>query len=168
VTSNVYNKLTLQYLPPLITPLLKVIMSQNTSTFTPGRLCISLIAGLTTVGAYLADWNESHIYNHRWPAHAKFHNGQTMSMGLALGLSSFYYLYRPQYNKDSVFTAALLCSMYWITQASAILYPGTAWVDPEFGTNAPQPRDIPIFLGIVWLGYWLETRRLAGLKLAQS
>lgn len=93
-----------------------------------------------------------------------------MSMGVALGLSSLYYLYRPQYNKDSLFTAALLCSMYWLTQASAILYPGTAWIDPEFGTeaDAPQPKGIPVFLGITWLGYWLEMRRLSGLKLASS
>jgi hypothetical protein len=145
-------------------------MSQNASIFTPGRLCISLCAGFTTFGAYLADWNETHIYNPRWPAHAKFHNGQTMSMGLALGLCSLYYLYRPQYSKDSVFTAALLCSTFWITQASGILYPGAAWIDPEFGTeaDAPQPKGIPVFLGITWLGYWLETRRLAGLKLATS
>lgn len=145
-------------------------MSQNPSIFTPGRLCISLIAGFTTFGAYGADWNETHIYNPRWPAHAKFHNGQTMSMGVALGLSSLYYLYKPQYNKDSLFTAALLCSMYWLTQASAILYPGTAWIDPEFGTeaDAPQPKGIPVFLGITWLGYWLEMRRLSGLKLASS
>jgi hypothetical protein len=91
-------------------------------------------------------------------------------MGVALGLSTLYYLYRPQYKSDSVFTATLLCSMYWITQASAILYPGTAWVDPEFGTDsdAPQLKVSTVFLGITWLGYWLETRRLAGMKLATS
>jgi len=93
-----------------------------------------------------------------------------MSMGLALGLSSLYYLYRPQYNKDSVFTAALLPSIYFVTQASAILYPGSAWIDPEFGTeaDAPQPKGIPVILGVTWLGYWLETRRLAGLKLSTN
>jgi hypothetical protein len=145
-------------------------MSQSASIFTPGRLCVSLVACFTTFAAYMADWNETHIYNPRWPAHAKFHNGQTMSMGLALGLSSLYYLYRPQYNKDSVFTAALLPSIYFVTQASAILYPGSAWIDPEFGTeaDAPQPKGIPVILGVTWLGYWLETRRLAGLKLSTN
>ncbi len=131
----------------------------------PGRLCITIIALFTCFGAYSADWNHTHIYNPRWSPHAKFHNAQTMSMGLALGLASLYYLWRPEYNLDSLFTSALLTSMYWVTQASGILYPGTAWIDEEFGTfaDAPQPKGIPIFLAIVWGGYFLESRRLAGL-----
>lgn len=143
-------------------------MSTSTSSATSGRLCISLIALFTIFGAFVADWNETHIYNPRWPPHAKFHNGQTMSMGVTLGLSTLYYLWRPQYNRDSLFTAALLGSMYWVTQASAVLYPGAELIDPEFGTaaDAPQLKGIPVFLAIIWGGYWLETRRLAGLKAA--
>lgn len=51
-----------------------------------GRTLLGLVGVTTSVGGYIADWNETHIYNPRWPPHAKFHNGQTMSMYLPLHL----------------------------------------------------------------------------------
>ncbi|KAK8159523.1 hypothetical protein IWX90DRAFT_302605 [Phyllosticta citrichinensis] len=60
----------------------------------PGRILLTLVALMTSTACFVADWNESHIYNHTWPGHAKFHNGQTMSMGLLLGVAALYYLYR--------------------------------------------------------------------------
>jgi hypothetical protein len=59
-----------------------------------GRILISLVAAGTAAGPYLADWNETHIYNPSWPPHAKFHNDQTMSMGVALALAAFWQLWR--------------------------------------------------------------------------
>ncbi|CAI7580162.1 unnamed protein product [Penicillium bialowiezense] len=107
-----------------------------------GTLLITVVGVVTSVGAYIADWNETHIYNPRWPPHAKFHNGQTMSMGLILGLTTLYYLYRaasdPDVKHHFIHTAAWTGSIYWITQLSAFLYPGSLAVDPEFGTFAPQ------------------------------
>jgi hypothetical protein len=35
--------------------------------------------GVSAVGSYVFDWNDTHIYNLEWTAHAKFHNAQTMS-----------------------------------------------------------------------------------------
>lgn len=49
-----------------------------------GRILLALVAVVTSVGGYIADWNETHVYNPRWPPHAKFHNGQTMSMYFTL------------------------------------------------------------------------------------
>ncbi|MFL6124904.1 DUF6640 family protein [Actinophytocola sp.] len=60
----------------------------NLKNFPFGKVLISLSAVGTMVGAYAADWNETHIYNPTWPPHAKFHNAQTMSMGAALSLSA--------------------------------------------------------------------------------
>ena len=42
-----------------------------------GKILISASAVFGGVGPYLADWNETHIYNPTWPPHAKFHNAQT-------------------------------------------------------------------------------------------
>ena len=68
--------------------------------------------------------------------------------------------------KESITTSAVLGSVYWVTGMSGILYPGTLWVDPEFGTGAPQ---VPIFVAsvvVAWAGWALEMRRLGKLKQA--
>jgi len=141
----------------------------STPFLTPGRVCLSLVAASTSISCFLADWNETHVKNPKWPPHARFHNGQTMSMGLLLGLTTAYFTWRPTTNyKDSIFCAAMVGSLYWISGMSAILYPGTKWVDPEFdatGKAQPQPPVFAAHFVLCWVGYWLETRRLAGQKL---
>ncbi|KAJ5875904.1 uncharacterized protein N7529_001488 [Penicillium soppii] len=132
-----------------------------------GIILMTVVGITTSIGAYLADWNETHIYNPRWPPHAKFHNGQTMSMGLVLGLTTLYYLYRgastPDIKSHYVHTAAWTGSIYWITQLSAFLYPGSLAVDPEFGTFAPQVYIASSMLTFAFVGLLLERARLASL-----
>jgi len=143
-------------------------MSPPARFLTPGRICLTLVAVSTSISCYLADWNESHVKNPRWPPHARFHNGQTMSMGLCLGLMTAWLTWRTSTNPaDSLFCAALIGSLYWITGLSAILYPGTKWVDPELGEGAPQVPVFSAHIALAWLGYWLETRKLVrGQKMA--
>lgn len=125
-----------------------------------GRVLLSLTSLTTMAGAFIADWNETHVFNPNWPPHAKFHNGQTMSMGLALGAGGLYSLWgRPRYGTPQLAMATTFASMYWITQASAILYPGTALVDPP-RKRGGQPIIIAATLGLNALGYLLERRRL--------
>ncbi|OAP57728.1 hypothetical protein AYL99_08466 [Fonsecaea erecta] len=64
-------------------------------SITAGRICLSLMALFTSTACYVADWNETHVKNPRWPPHARFHNGQTMSMGLCLGALTAYFAWRP-------------------------------------------------------------------------
>ncbi len=50
-------------------------------------------------GGYVADalipfTAKQHIHNPRWPPYAKFHNGQTMLLGIGLGLFSLFLLFR--------------------------------------------------------------------------
>jgi len=99
-----------------------------------GRFFISLSAFTQIVGPFVADFNETHVKNPRWPPHARFHNGQTMTLGLCLGLATIYYGFRrttPATKVDSITTAAVFGSLYWIAGLSAIWYPGTKWKDPE-------------------------------------
>lgn len=106
-----------------------------------GKALLTLSAAGSILGPFIADFNETHVLNPRWPPHAKFHNGQTMSMGLGLGLATLFYTWRSMSStsvemaRDSLFTAAVFGSMYWVTGLSAILYPGTLAVDPEFGVS---------------------------------
>lgn len=127
-----------------------------------GRSFLTLSILGQIVGPFIADFNHTHVLNPNWPPHAKFHNGQTMSMGVGLGLASLYYTFRSTPNSaaaaDSLFIAAIFGSLYWITGISAIFYPGSLAVDPEFGEGFPQ---FPLFAGLLastWIGWWLETR----------
>ncbi|TVY56930.1 hypothetical protein LSUE1_G009703, partial [Lachnellula suecica] len=107
-----------------------------------GRILISLSSIGQILGPFIADFNDTHVTNPRWPPHARFHNGQTMSMGLCLGLITLFYTHRRTKSvneeKESLRTAAVFGSLYWITGLSAILYPGSAGMDPEFGDGFPQ------------------------------
>jgi hypothetical protein len=130
-----------------------------------GLILLSFPAVFMTVGSFVADFNETHVYNPRWPPHARFHNGQTMSMSVALGAAALYYTWRSAAlptaiaKKESLFAAALFGSIYCATALTAILYPGAAGMDPEFGEGFPQ-KFFAVPLAINWIGYWLEKRRV--------
>jgi uncharacterized membrane protein YfcA len=125
-----------------------------------GKVLISASALGTAVGVYVADWNETHIYNPAWPPHAKFHNAQTMSMGVALGAAALYYLWKPGQTRASLATAASIASMYGLTQLSVAFYPGISSVDPPGENTWPQLMTTLPSLGFVLAGYLIERRRI--------
>ena len=91
-----------------------------------------------------------------------------MSLALLLASASLYYLYRPKPSisiaRDDTFTSVLIGSMYLAAGLSAIWYPGTEWIDPEFKTiGGPERPQMYIFgatLGVAWLGWGVEVSRL--------
>ena len=101
-------------------------------SITVGRSLLTLSCIASTAGPFAADWSETHVLNPKWPPHARFHNGQTMSMGAALGVSTLYYTWRSYptlaCGRQGVVTAMLLGSLYWATGLSAVLYPGSLYV----------------------------------------
>lgn len=133
-----------------------------------GRVLISAVALVTAVTPYLADLTATHIYNPVWPPHAKFHNAQTILMGSLLGIAALAYLWGPaRRSPPALRFAAVLASLYWLSQAGAILFPGTAFADPGAdplpqiaGVRLNQVMLSAVFLGIVLIGYRLESRRL--------
>jgi hypothetical protein len=148
----------------------KAILTVMVSQVTGSRVCLTLVAATLGPSCFLADWSETHIFNPNWPPHAKFHNGQTMSMGAMLSLATLYYTWRIDVSPDgdSIKTATVFASLYWITALAAWFFPGSLAVDPEFGTGFPQ---LPIFSGMLvlaWIGCWLEMRRLSGVQQSSS
>lgn len=126
-----------------------------------GKVLIATSNLAYSVGAFLADFNETHVYNPRWPPHARFHNGQTMSLGIMLCIASLYYLLRknpsPAAALDSLRISAITGSLYCLAGLTAIWYPGASWTDPEFVKGRVQ---LWLFAGILislWIGYWLES-----------
>ena len=85
--------------------------------FTPGRILIVLGNLLYSIGAFLADFNETHVYNPTWPPHARFHNGQTMTLGVLLAAMSLYLACRPCISSDSMRPAE---AMRCVTESAVV------------------------------------------------
>ena len=96
------------------------------------RWVLTVVAVMTSTLAYAFDWNETHVFNPRWPPHAKFHNAQTLLLGSLLGLVTLYLVW----GRDDLHTAVLTCSLYWLAQLGSLAFPGTALTDPEFRERA--------------------------------
>jgi len=118
------------------------------------------------VGAHLADVSETHIYNPRWPPHARFHTGQTLMMSILLGVMTVWLSWRDSVDRrTSVLAAAGFASLYWLSQGLAIVYPATAFFDPEFDVASNYlfglPGQLPFevgFLAITAVAAWLALR----------
>ncbi|CAI6338932.1 unnamed protein product [Periconia digitata] len=136
----------------------------------PGQLLHALIAVLTATLGFIADWNHTHVYNPRWPPHAKFHNGQTMSTGLLLGGTALFHLFvRPLANpRDNLNVVSWILCLNYVAQVSAVFYPGSLPIDPEFaggpGGAFPQAYGAAVLVGVVGVGYWLEEARIRRLE----
>jgi hypothetical protein len=128
------------------------------------RLIFTLIGVSLPIAAHRADMNQTHIYNPRWPPHAKFHDGQTLSLSLLLGGLTTFLAWKSSRNVPMMVAgAASAASLYFISQSTAILYPGTAYFDPEFGSKTVNriPNAIKIdaaYLSAVVLASWLGLR----------
>lgn len=129
------------------------------------RLVFTMIGVTLPIAAHAADMNHTHIYNPRWPPHAKFHNGQTLAMSILLGVLTTLFAWMPSRNGQvMVWAAAVAASLYFISQSMAILYPNTAYSDPEF--SPPTIRGVPLavvidltYLSAVGVAFWLSGSR---------
>ena len=99
-------------------------------------------------GGFVADavvpsTSRQHLWNPAWPAHAKFHNAQTMLMGIFAGSLSLYILFACGPLTLRMFLlATAAAAMYWVTLVLAPLFPGTAWYDPEFKDASRRPLGL--------------------------
>ena len=86
---------------------------------------------------------KQHLYNPRWPPHAKFHNCQTMLIGMGLGLLALFVLFgAPPLTFGKFCLAAAIAGLYFVTMLVAPVFPGTAWHDPEFAAETPMPLGL--------------------------
>jgi hypothetical protein len=121
------------------------------------RWLVAFVAFVTAIGGLMADYfvpssGAQHIKNPRWPPHAKFHNAQSILMGLALGILTIVLLFqRGPLSVQRIMLSALLASIYWLCIFAAPVFPGTAFSDPEFASTNPSPLGIPaqLFIGFV-------------------
>ena len=133
------------------------------------RLLFTLSAIGVIVGAHVADLSPSHVFNDRWPAHAKFHTGQALSISFILALLTIVFAWRKTSDRrGAIYATAGFAAAYWVTQAAAIAYPNTAFYDPEFTPAHAFTLGLPIqayfeilFISLIALASWLALRKAA-------
>jgi hypothetical protein len=130
---------------------------------------IAFVAFVTALGGLMADYfipssGAQHIKNPRWPPHAKFHNAQSILMGLTLGVLAIAILFQHStVSRSGLLMSAFIASIYWLCIFAAPMFPGTAFVDPEFATATPRPMGLPgqLFIGLILVGILLTAVGLA-------
>ena len=123
------------------------------------RWIIVFVAATTAAGGLCADWfiplgARQHLKNPAWKPHAKFHNAQGILMGFGQGVLAIGLLFVAPLSVATVVLAALIASLYWDALLFVPIFPGTAWVDPEFGEAIPRPLGLypQQFIAYVLLG----------------
>jgi hypothetical protein len=134
-----------------------------------GRKLLRGAAAFTAVSGFLVDWNRTHLFNPNWPPHARFHNAQTILLGLFAGAAALYLL-RDEKEDDEMRLklGAAWPASFWLAQGGSFLFPGTGGMDSEFEHLVPSVGPVklneavssPLMLFLFGLGYLLERRHL--------
>jgi hypothetical protein len=96
-----------------------------------GKSLLTLANVITAVAPLAADWNDSHIFNKRWPAHARFHGVTALAMTTTLSSANIWSVWSGDDSQAAVrFFAAAVPVAYWAPFFLAPLVPGTAVDDP--------------------------------------
>lgn len=79
-----------------------------------GRGLLTLANLITAVAPVAADWNDSHIFNPRWPSHARFHGVVALTMTSTLAGLNLWSLWSPSTDRRTsrLFAAAVPVG-YW-------------------------------------------------------
>lgn len=113
------------------------------------KALVSLVAIAMVLGGVLADLvipatAKQHMRNPQWPPHAKFHNGQTMSLGVFLGLLMLWLMWYSGGDQRVQFHLGIIAAaLYWLSMLGASVLPGTRWVDPEFAKETRAILGMP-------------------------
>lgn len=109
---------------------------------------VALVA-LWNFGGYVVDavipvTAKQHLHNPHWPPHAKFHNCQTMVIGILLGLIALFILFASgPLTFANLLLAAAVSGTYFVAMLFAPAFPGTEWHDPEFAQLDPMVLGLP-------------------------
>ena len=96
-----------------------------------GKSLLTLANVITAVAPLAADWNDSHIFNERWPAHARFHGVTALCMTATLSSANIWSVWSSESDQTTArFFAAAVPVAYWAPFFLAPLVPGTAVDDP--------------------------------------
>jgi hypothetical protein len=110
-----------------------------------GRSLLTLANMITAVAPLAADWNDSHVFNERWPGHARFHSVTALAMTTTLSSANIWSLWSGDGGEASAgFFAAAVPVAYWAPFFLAPLVPGTTVEDPPHPVG--RAAGVPVSL----------------------
>src|SRR6266567_2443034 len=103
-----------------------------------GRSLLTVANVITVAAPVAADWNDSHIFNERWPGHARFHGVTALAMATSLSAVNIWSIWSDGSDPASArLYAATVPAAYWAPFFLALLVPGTAVDDQRRAAEAP-------------------------------
>jgi Family of unknown function (DUF6640) len=89
-----------------------------------GRSLLTVANVITVVAPVAADWNDSHIFNKRWPGYARFHGVTALAMAVTLSSANIWSVWSGNGDRAMArFFAAAIPVAYWAPWRG----PGQAW-----------------------------------------
>jgi len=111
-----------------------------------GRAMLTLANAITIAAPLAADWNDSHVFNERWPGHARFHGVTALAMSATLSTLGIGSLWLGPANGSAanrrtarLFAAAVPVA-YWAPFFVAPVVAGTTLED--------EPHPVPRLAGV--------------------
>lgn len=138
-----------------------------------GKSLLTLANVITAVAPVSADWNDSHIFNERWPGHARFHGVTTLAMTTALSSANIWSLWSGGGDQARAgFFAAAVPVAYWAPFFLAPVVPGATVDDPPHPVG--RVAGVPVSLlgaaatTVTAAAGWFISRRYAPLPAGES
>lgn len=106
-----------------------------------GRGLLTVANVILVAAPFAADWNDSHIFHERWPAHARFHGVTALAMAATLSSANIWSIWSRASDRTTArFFAAAVPVACWAPFFLAPLVRGTAVDNPPHPVPAPGRR----------------------------
>lgn len=103
-----------------------------------GRVLLSTVVVSTTAVSGIVDWNESHVFNPEWVAHARFHDVMLLVTLTGIMLVSLWLIWRDSLEPGvGIRVATLLQVFFWGSFYIAVWIPGAS---PAAFVNESPPQ----------------------------
>ena len=107
-----------------------------------GKSLLTLANVITAVAPLAADWNDSHIFNGRWPGHARFHGVTALAMTTTLSSANIWSVWSGDGSQAAArfFAAAVPVAAHRRDVSSATMS-AAGWVCFASATLCPAHSD---------------------------